>query len=142
MATAHLFNVDDLCELVDEDLSDERFAVVEKVVWGWVSDALGIDTRPDPLPPALEGWSLELGANFHENPGGLAEYQLGEERSKFSAERRRELLELVAASGNGGATPSTYAGGPRLTGRKLCEPYPDPARGRGYGGRLREPSGY
>lgn len=140
MATAHLFTIDDLCELVDEDLSDERFAVVEKVVWGWVSDALGIADRPDPLPPALGSWALELGANFHENPGGLAEYQLGEERSKYSAERRRELLDLVAGSGNGGAT-TTYAGGPRLTGTKMCEPYPDPARGRSRA-RLRDPSNW
>lgn len=141
MATAHLFSIGDLSELVDEDLTDERHAVVEKVVWGWVSAELGVDVRPDPLPPQLEAWSLELGANFHENPGGLAEYQLGEERSKFSLERRLQLLEQVAGSGDGGGTPTTYAGGPRLTGTRCREPYPDPARGRG-GVRLREPNNW
>lgn len=140
MATAELFSADDLGEVVDEDVTTEKHTVVERVVWGWVSDALGLADdadRPDPVTNKLWAWSVELGAIAHENLKGLTAYQLGEERLQFGGARRDELLELVAASTP--STPTSAKVGPRYRGPRCSEPYPDPARPRAYAGRLREP---
>lgn len=139
MTVNPLFEAAELSELVDEDVSDAKLEVVERLVWGWVSDALGLAEdaeRPAELSEKLWSWSVELGAIAYENPKGLLSYQLGEERSQYGSERRAELLELVAGSAS--SSTSGYRPGPRYTGPRCSEPYPDPARGRAYAPRLRE----
>lgn len=106
-AGTELFTAGDLSHWLQCPVAAETALTVEQVVWGWVKPILGLTSRPDPTPDELFSQALELGGIAHENPAGLAAYQLGEERSQFSAERRAEILRDMA-SGNlpAGGTPS------------------------------------
>lgn len=103
---APLFTAEDLVDLVNEDISAEKAAIVESVVWGWLKRALTLEQRPAPVTDEIFGWAIELGAIFCENPNGLTAYQLGEERSQYSSERRDAILEDAASSGSGGNEPA------------------------------------
>lgn len=128
MATTALFDTDKLTQWLGFVVTEERAVVVEQVVWGWLRPILAADARPDPVPPELFSWALELGAIAHENPAGLSSKQFGDVAEAYSAERRDEILEAVAESalGSGGATS-------RLSPRGSFPParcYPDPAETR------------
>lgn len=115
-----LFSASDLNALPDvDDVSAEEAGILERIVWGWLKPVLGLSERPATVPDEMFSWAIELAAIAHENPKGLTYYQLGEERSGYSAERRAQILAEVGAGGL--ATP-------RPTG---CFPparaYPDPA---------------
>lgn len=116
MATTALFTTADLGSLLQCSVSAAAAETAERLAWGWLRPVLAVDERPDPVSAELWAWAVELGAIAHENPAGLAAYQLGDERSQYSAERRQEILELAAA---GGAVVSS--GVPRPRGS-----FPDP----------------
>lgn len=131
MATSALFTAEELTHAVQEFVDDDDATMAERIVWGWLSPILGLDARPDPVTDQLFSWAIELGAIQHENPAGLALYQLGEERRQYSSARRNEILDEVRASVAG----QTGTGGsalPRGRFPAAC-PYPDQARTRGYG---------
>lgn len=118
-----LFTADDLGDLIDCTVSTEKAAAVERVVWGWLMPVLKLTERPDPVPADVFAWAIELGAIYHENPSGLEAYQLGNERTQYSAERRREILE---DAGNGGVTPAAV---PAPRGKfPAAQCWPDPPR--------------
>lgn len=101
-----LFDAAQLGEFVRHPVSSGAAAIAEKVVWGWLKPVLGLDSRPDPVPPEVFSWAIELGGIAHENPAGRSYYELGDERSGFSAERRREVLaEASTWSGSAAAGP-------------------------------------
>lgn len=103
----------------------ERHTVVERVVWGWLKPILGLTERPDPVPDEVFSWAIELGAIAHENPDGRTAYQLGNERSQYSWERRNAIL--AEASNAGQPAGSTASPSGRFP--KPC-PWPDPPRTR------------
>lgn len=120
-----LFTADDLGDFLQVDVSTTAAAAVERVVWGWLKVPLGLSERPDPVPDEVFSWAVELGAIAHENPAGLAAYQLGGERSQFSVERRREILDAAASGGGIG----TSGGGLRPRGSfPAASCWPDPIR--------------
>lgn len=119
-----LFNLEDLEGLIDATVTTGRATVVEKVVWGWLKPKLGWEERPAEIPPEVFSWAVELGAIAHENPAGLSSYQLGQEQSQYSAERRNEILNDAAAYGD---DPTGTTGGP-IGNFPPATPYPDPAR--------------
>lgn len=96
---AVLFTAADLSTWLQDDVDDDTATTIERVVWGWLKPVLGLTVRPDPIPEEVFSWAIELGAIARENPAGLARYQLGEESSQYSVERRNEIL---AEAGNGG----------------------------------------
>lgn len=120
---AEIFDADELTEWLGRQVSEARALIVERVVWGWLKLALGVETRPHPVPAEVFSWAIELGAIAHENPNGLSSEQLGPAQRQFSSERRAEILEAAAGA-------STGAGGSRPRGSfPAAQPYPDPAFG-------------
>jgi len=103
MAEQPLFDVLQLTNFLGHPVSNGAAEVAERVVWGWLKPVLGLAERPDPAPPEVFSWALELGGIAHENPAGRSYYELGDERSGFSAERRAEIL-TEAGTWAGGTT--------------------------------------
>ena len=120
---AELFSDRDLSDYLRKPVSLASALSVERVVWGWLSPALELTERPDPVPDAVFSWALELAAIAYENPSGLSSYQLGAEQFGFSAERRAEIL---AEAGGGRVTPGSPAA--PLGSFPEAIGWPDPAR--------------
>lgn len=95
----------------------------EKVVWGWLKGPLDMDERPDPVPPEIFAWALELAGIVHENPAAFTGKNFGDTAEQYSLERRDQILDDAAAYGDG----DTDGGPPAPRG---CFPparaYPDP----------------
>lgn len=121
---SHLFTASELANLLQDEVTNENAATVERLVWGWLQPKLGTTTRPDPVPAQLWSWAVELGAIARENPSGLSVYQLGAEQWRYSAERRAEILAEVEASVVG---VTADPGGPRGY-FPAPESWPDPVR--------------
>lgn len=117
-----LFGEYELTQWLGYEVSAERASWVEQVVWGWLKPVLGLDSRPDPVPPEVFSWAIELGAIGHENPSGLSSEQLGPALRNFSSERRAEILQLAADGGSTKASLTPVGSFPPAT----C--YPDPAQ--------------
>ena len=103
--TLPIFSNIELGQWLGCDVTEAKGRAIERVVWGWLKGPLGLDQRPDPVPDEVFSWAIELGAIAHENPAGLFAYQLGDERSQFSAERRNEILTQASGSLGGAGTP-------------------------------------
>lgn len=117
-----LFTATELGDWVQADIPAGTAALRERVVWGWLKPILKLEERPEQPSEQLFAWAIELGGIAHENPSGKSAYQLGDENSQYSAERRREILDEVAAGGISSATP------PQPRGRfPKAQRYPDPA---------------
>lgn len=100
-----LFDENDLTEWLGKQVTGQRAASVERVVWGWLKPILGLAERPDPVPDEMFSWAVELGGIAHENPKGLSSRDLGPYSEQFSTERRKEILDDVRNSlPSGGAS--------------------------------------
>lgn len=98
MATELFLDVE-LADHLQTQVTPAAALSAERLVWGWLKPVLGLAERPVPVPAEVWSWAIELGAIAHENPAGLASYQLGPERSQFSAERRGQILDEASRSG-------------------------------------------
>jgi len=123
MPTTALFTFEDLNALPGVDgVTEAEGTAVERIVWGWLKPVLKLTERPDPVSEELFAWALELGVIYRTNPEGLAEYSLETERSKYSTNRRAELLGEAASGGTTiGGVPSPVGSFPS------ARRYPDPA---------------
>jgi len=125
MTTARLFSADDLGDLLQGSVTEAAAAAAERMAWGWLKPVLDIEVRPSPVPAEVFAWAVELGAIAHENPAGLSVYQLADERSQYSDERRNEILVTAAAGGR----VNTNGGTPTPRGAFPAAPcWPDPIR--------------
>lgn len=126
--TDQLFTATELGNMLQCSVTDEAAAAAERLAWGWLKPVLGITTedRPATVTAEVFAWAIELGAIAYENPSGLSAYQLGDERSQYSAERRNEILATAAA---GGKVASSGVPSPRGT-FPTAECWPDPIRRR------------
>jgi hypothetical protein len=118
-----LFTPSDLSDWLRQPVEDGAATVVEGVVWGWLRPLLKLDQRPEDPSPELVAWAIELGAIAYVNPEGLEEYQLEAERSKYSSDRRDEILRAAA----GGGTTAPGAALAPVGSFPKARPYPDPA---------------
>lgn len=123
MPQTPLFNAADLGAWLRQDVTDDAASVVERVVWGWLRPVLKVEERPSAPSDELVSWAIELGAIAYANPEGLSEYGLESETSKYSSERRDEILQNAAG---GGALPEGTAAAPRGS-FPAARCYPDPA---------------
>lgn len=123
MPTTALFTAEDLNALPGiSGVTEAEGSAVERIVWGWIKPLLGVSERPDPVTDELFAAALELGAIYRSNPDGLSEYRLESESSKYSSERREEILQTIPGGG-------TAPGGvlkPRGS-FPAARAYPDPA---------------
>lgn len=123
MSTTTLFTPAELAEWLGQPVTPQRGVLVERVVWGWLKPVLKLDDRPTPVSEQLFAWAIELGGIAKVNPEGLASYELENEKSDYSSERRDEILRAAAG---GGVIPAGSVAAP-----VGCFPsarrYPDPA---------------
>lgn len=122
--TDRLFTSTELSDWTQSEISSGTALLRERVVWGWLKPVLGLDKRPDAVSEELFAWAIELGGIAHENPSGKSSYQLGEEQTQYSAERRQEILDEAAGSVGG----DTSKNGLSVSSFPEAQPYPDPAR--------------
>lgn len=122
MPQTPLFTSVELAAWLDQPVTPQRGAIVERVVWGWLQPVLNLEERPETASEKLFAWAIELGGIAKVNPDGLSRYSLDSESSEYSSERRDEILRAAAS---GGAVPAGSV--PAPTG---CFPkaraYPDP----------------
>lgn len=74
-----------------------RTLLVEQVVTGWLLDTTELDALPDPLPPQLFAWALELGGIAYENPTTMTTDQTVDQTSSWATTRRGEILDAARA---------------------------------------------
>lgn len=120
-----LFTLDDLEHWLRYDVDVTGHAIVEKVVTGWIFDATGWTASPDPLPPQVFSWALELGGIAYENPTSQSDDQTDLVRSAWRDRRSQILAEIRTWSqANGTAVGAIPL--PRGSFPTSC-PFPDPA---------------
>lgn len=119
-----LFTKDDLEHWLRYDVDDAGYTIVEKVVTGWVFQATEWTAVPDPLPPQVFSWALELGGIGYENPTSQSDDQTDLVRSAWRDRRSQILAEIRTwARSNGSAASGSPAPRGRFPG---ALPYPDP----------------
>lgn len=124
MATTALFTASDLNALPGiTGVTDAEATAVEAVVWGWLQPLLKVTDRPDPVPPNLFSWALELGVIYRSNPEGLKSYSLDTESSTYDHDRIDAILRTAAG---GGAVAPGAAPAPSFS-FPSARRYPDPA---------------
>ncbi|MBM0277815.1 hypothetical protein [Micromonospora tarensis] len=98
---ADLFELEDLRKLlrlsVDEFDSDAA-GIARRQAGGWLSDATGLMTWPDPLPERLWSWGIELGSIAYNNPEGAESEQIDDYRVVNDVDRREAILAAARAS--------------------------------------------
>lgn len=77
----------------------DDLTALETVVTGWLLEATGWPALPDPLPPTLQAWALELAGIAHENPTGLQQDTSGATSATWESKDR--VLARVQAWAEG-----------------------------------------
>jgi hypothetical protein len=121
--TNPLFSAQDLTSWLRQPVSDDAADVVERVVWGWLKPLLtsqGITERPATRATSSRRGRSSWGDRLRQ-PRGARLLLLESESSKYSSERRDQLLRDVAGGGTTapGAALSpvgTFPGGTPLPG--------------------------
>jgi hypothetical protein len=121
MATYALFDAAALGAHLHTTVTPEAAESAELVVWGWLSAATGLAERPDPIPPDLLAWAIELGGMVYDNPTSLTVRQVDDARMESTEARRDAILSAAAEA-------SDLPGSGRPTGSFPCaRRWPDPA---------------
>jgi hypothetical protein len=114
---ADLFTLEQLASYMQESLAASTATVARRVAYGWLSDATGLTTWPDPVPDTLFSWAIELAAIAHRNPDGALSEQTDDHRVQWDRQRRADILEVAKS-----AYPSP---GPATAGPQYSFPTPD-----------------
>lgn len=88
--------------VVDDQTSidDGTYTVIHKVVNGLLLDAAHLQVWPDPLPPQVFSWAVELGAISCENPAGAAVDGTDRVTLQWNEQRRNAILASARDWGN------------------------------------------
>lgn len=98
-----LFTAQELSDfLQSESVDSAGAAAAERVVYGWLKPVLGWVARPAPVPDEAWPWVITLAAIAYENPAGMDEYQLGQEKFKYGSTKAEILAEAAAFRRSGG----------------------------------------
>ncbi|HET6154356.1 MAG TPA: hypothetical protein VFE15_15535 [Marmoricola sp.] len=124
MPQTTLFDETDLIKWLHRPVTPDEAGIAEEVVWGWLRPLIKLADRPEEPSPELRSWAIELGGIAHVNPECLARYELENELSFYSAERRNEILDMAATGG----TIAPGAPAVPLGSFPPAQRYPDPAR--------------
>lgn len=105
----------DLFDLVDlpswlqvPEVDTETATRVRRYVNGWLQDATGMDTWPNPVPDKLWAWAIELAGIVHENPTANWSQTIDDFTSvhdRGAQGRRREILDAARAAYNTAGRP-------------------------------------
>lgn len=106
---ADLFDLGDLPSWLQVPGVDTETATrVRRYVNGWLQDATGLDTWPDPVPDKLWAWAIELAALVFENPTAKWSQTIDDSTDVYergSQGRRREILDAARAAYNTSGQP-------------------------------------
>jgi hypothetical protein len=104
-----LFDLGDLPSWMQiPEVDDETVYRIRRYVNGWLQDATGLDTWPDPLPDKIWAWAIELAALVHENPTAKWSQTIDESVDVYergAQGRRREILDAARAAYNTAGKP-------------------------------------
>lgn len=105
-----LFDLGDLPSWLQVPEVDEQTAIrVRRSANGWLQDATGLATWPDPVPDRLWTWAIELAAIAHRNPAAAASEQIDDYQFAQDRERRAEILAAARAAYNAAATGPQFS---------------------------------
>lgn len=105
-----LFDLGDLPSWLQvPEVDTETATRVRRAANGWLQDATGLTTWPDPVPDQLWAWGLELAAIAMENPVGTAAVTVGSTTTQYgyTRQRRAEILEAAHAAAVRGDFPGS-----------------------------------
>jgi len=93
---ADLFDLGDLPSWLQvPEVDTETATRVRRYVNGWLQDAAGLDTWPDPIPDRLWAWAIELAGIVIDNPTAKWSETIDDTSVTFDRGpqgRRREIL--------------------------------------------------
>lgn len=107
---ADIFELADLPSWLQvPEVDTETATRVRRYANGWLQDATGLSSWPDPVPDRLWAWAIELAGCAYHNPTNLAAEQLDDYRVQYSAERRAEILEAARRTYNTASSSPKYS---------------------------------
>lgn len=110
---ADLFDLGDLPSWLQVPGVDTETATrVRRYVNGWLQDATGLDTWPDPVPDKLWAWAIELAALVFDNPTAKWSQTIDDSADVYERGpqgRRREILDAARAAYNMTRNQPQYA---------------------------------
>jgi hypothetical protein len=106
----------DLFDLVDlpswlqvPEVDTETATRVRRAASGWLQDATGLASWPDPVPDRLWVWAVELAAIAFRDPDGTASETIDDYTRQQDRARRAEILTAARRAYNTGATSPQYS---------------------------------
>jgi hypothetical protein len=106
---ADLFDLGDLPSWLQiPEVDTETATRVRRYVNGWLQDATGLATWPDPVPDRLWAWAIELAGLVIDNPTAKWSETIDDSvtvNERGSQSRRREILDRARAAYNTTAGP-------------------------------------
>lgn len=106
---ADLFDLRDLPSWLQvPEVDTETATRVRRWVNGWLQDATGLTSWPEPIPDRLWAWAIELAAIVMENPTANWSSTIDDSSTVYergSQGRRREILDAAKAAYNTAGKP-------------------------------------
>lgn len=93
---ADIFDLGDLPSWLQVPEVDTQTAIrVRRYANGWLQDATGLDTWPDPVPDRLWAWAIELAAIAMRNPDAAKSERTDDHQVEWDLARRAEILQAA-----------------------------------------------
>lgn len=129
-----LFTPPQLSTWLQYSVEQHNAQLVEQVVAGWLLEATGLPALPDPVPPQVFAWALELGGIAYENPTSMSTDTTADITSSWGD--RRSQIFAAARRWAQSVNPADVATPPVPAPRGSFPPvrhWPDPAGPRWLG---------
>ena len=95
-----IFTADELSNWLGYPVQSDTAATVEKVVSGWLLDALDRDSLPiADMGSRLWSWAIELAGIAYENPTSMSSDSTADQATSWSPARKDAILAAVARWG-------------------------------------------
>lgn len=101
---ANLVQPGELAALLRTTVDPDAETIAIRMAQGWLQDATSLEVWPDPVPPRLWSWAIELTAQAYENPTGLDTDTTGDNTLVYARARRGEILAAASRAYAGAAT--------------------------------------
>jgi hypothetical protein len=108
VAWPDLFDLTDLPSWLQVPAVDTETAIrVRRFANGWLMNATGLTTWPNPIPDNLWAWAIELAGIAFRNPSAAASEGLDDYSVSYDRARRKEILDAaqIAYQGTSGGIP-------------------------------------
>jgi len=103
---ADLFDLGELPSWMQiPEVDTETETRVRRAANGWLQDATGLTTWPDPVPDRLWAWAIELASIAYRNPTAIWSESIDDYTVQGDRFRRREILAAAGAAYNTAMQP-------------------------------------